>query len=100
MINETNKNYKWWVLVAMCLGLVMENLDISIVNLSVPNIARYFYARLSQMQWTLNAYLIVGAIFMVIGGRLGDILGQFRVLWGGNFNFYLGIDINCLIPQY
>lgn len=68
------------VLLATSLGLFMGFLDLSIVNVAVPDIERSFgAASLPRLSWILSGYSIASAGFMVPFGRLADLVGRKRV---------------------
>ena len=69
----------WWTLVAASLGLGMNVLDGTIVNVALPSIQRDLHSSFSTVQWVLNAYLLSFAILLATGGRLGDIFGRRRI---------------------
>ncbi|MBV8987308.1 MAG: MFS transporter, partial [Solirubrobacterales bacterium] len=61
------------VLVIVCAGVVLASLDLFIVNVALPQIARDFHAHgLGDLSWVLNAYAIVYAALLVLFGRLAD----------------------------
>ena len=61
------------VLVIVCAGVVLASLDLFIVNVALPQMARSFGARgLGDLSWVLNAYAIVYAALLVLFGRLAD----------------------------
>ena len=61
------------VLVIVCAGVVLASLDLFIVNVALPAIARDFHgASLSELSWVLNAYAIVYASLLVLFGRFAD----------------------------
>ncbi len=79
---ETSEK-RWWILTAMCLFTVMLNIDVTAINIAVPVIAKNFNAKLSSMQWVINAYVLVSSMLAVLGGRLGDTYGHKKMfLWG------------------
>ncbi|MGO9190560.1 MAG: hypothetical protein ACLP8X_19170, partial [Streptosporangiaceae bacterium] len=47
---------KWWTLVAVCLGTFMLLLDITIVNVALPDIQRALHSSFSDLQWVVDAY--------------------------------------------
>jgi EmrB/QacA subfamily drug resistance transporter len=69
----------WWTLVAAALGLGMNVLDGTIVNVALPSIQRDLHSSFSTVQWVVNAYLLSFAILLATGGRLGDIFGRRRI---------------------
>ena len=61
------------VLLIVCAGVVLASLDLFIVNVALPQIARDLHARdLGELSWVLNAYAIVYASLLVFFGRLAD----------------------------
>jgi EmrB/QacA subfamily drug resistance transporter len=67
----------------MCFALFMLMLDNTVVNVALPSIQRDLHASLSALEWTINAYTLTLAVFMVTGGRLGDIFGRRRMFLFG-----------------
>jgi EmrB/QacA subfamily drug resistance transporter len=61
------------VLVIVCAGVVLASLDLFIVNVALPDIARDLHtANLADLSWVLNAYAIVYAALLVVFGRLAE----------------------------
>jgi EmrB/QacA subfamily drug resistance transporter len=72
---------KWVVLGIVGLGVFMATLDSSIVNISLPTIARYFGVPLSgAIEWVVIAYLVATAAILLTAGRLANMLGR-RTVW-------------------
>ena len=86
----TEANRKWWVLVGTSGGLFLLMLDSTVVALALPSIQGDLDASNGQLQWVLNAYLVVIAAFVVTAGRFGDIFGRRRVFLFGFLVFGLG----------
>jgi EmrB/QacA subfamily drug resistance transporter len=68
-----------WVLVATILGSGMVFLDATVINVVLPPIQKDLAAPLSGLQWILDAYILLLAAFLLMGGALGDIYGRKRV---------------------
>jgi EmrB/QacA subfamily drug resistance transporter len=77
---------KWWTLLLISLATFMLLLDITIVNVALPDIQRDLNASLSSLQWVIDAYSLMLAAVLLTAGSLGDRLGRRRV-----FSFGLGI---------
>ena len=86
---EANNNHKWLLLLTTCLLTVMLNFDATAVNLAVPVIAHQMDAKLATMQWVINAFVLMSAIFQIIGGRSGDLYGHRRIYVIGTIIFVL-----------
>jgi EmrB/QacA subfamily drug resistance transporter len=71
---------KWWTLVAVCLGMFMLLLDITIVNVALPDIQRALHASFSDLQWVIDAYALTLAAFLLTSGSLADMYGR-RLLY-------------------
>jgi MFS family permease len=65
----------WAVLVVVSLGFFMTLLDLTIVNIAIPNMIDKLHASLDAVLWVLNAYALVLAVLVITAGRLGDLLG-------------------------
>jgi EmrB/QacA subfamily drug resistance transporter len=70
---------KWWTLVLISIATFMLLLDITIVNVALPDIQRDLHASLSSLQWVVDAYSLTLAAFLLTAGSLGDRLGRRRV---------------------
>lgn len=79
----TDANRKWWVLVGTSAGLFLLMLDSTVVALALPSVQADLGASNDQLQWVLNAYLLVIAALVVTAGRLGDIFGRRLVFLAG-----------------
>jgi len=70
---------KWWTLVLISTATFMLLLDITVVNVALPDIQRELDASLSSLQWVVDAYALTLAAFLLTAGSLGDRLGRRRV---------------------
>lgn len=68
-----------WTLFATVLGSGVAMLDATVVNVALPSIARDLDASMAGLQWTVNAYTLTLAGFILLGGSLGDRYGRRRV---------------------
>jgi EmrB/QacA subfamily drug resistance transporter len=68
-----------WTLIAACFSQFMILLDITIVNVALPSIQRELDVTPSTLVWTINAYVLPLASFILVGGTLGDRYGRKRV---------------------
>jgi EmrB/QacA subfamily drug resistance transporter len=81
---------KWWTLTAVCTGVFMLLLDITIVNVALPDIERGFHASLSDLQWVIDAYALTLAAFLLTAGSLADRFGRRRLFAVGIVVFTAG----------
>lgn len=93
---------QWLALVVVCLAQLMNILDGTIVNVALPKIQNDLNFSQANLSWVLNAYLIAFGSFLLLAGRLGDLLGRKRVFLVGVGTFTLfsaicGIAENQLV---
>jgi EmrB/QacA subfamily drug resistance transporter len=65
----------WLALTVLSLGLFMTLLDITIVNVAIPQLVDSLGASLDEALWVVNAYVLALAVLLITAGRLGDIVG-------------------------
>src|SRR2546421_12707057 len=65
----------WAVLVVVSLGFFMTLLDLTIVNIAIPDMINRLHASLDAVLWVLNAYALVLAVLVITAGRVGGPLG-------------------------
>lgn len=85
---------KWWTLAAVCLGVFMLLLDITIVNVALPDIQTELDASLSDLQWVIDAYALSLAALLLTAGSLADLYGRKRLFAIGTALFTVG-SIAC-----
>jgi EmrB/QacA subfamily drug resistance transporter len=85
---------KWWTLLATCVAMFMLLLDITIVNVALPEIQRDLGASFSDLQWVVDAYSLTLAAFLLTAGSLGDRLGRRRVFAAG-FAIFTVASLAC-----
>ncbi len=85
---------KWWVLMAVCSGVFMLLLDITIVNVALPSIEREFSASLSDLQWVISAYALTLAAFLLTAGSLADRYGR-KLLFAIGLLAFTGGSVCC-----
>src|ERR1700760_824954 len=73
----------WAILLTLSLGFFMTLLDLTIVNIALPDLHRDLHASLAEVGWVINAYVIVLAVLMITAGRLGDLRGRRNLFIGG-----------------
>jgi len=78
-----------WALASLALATVSGSLGTSIVNVALPSLTEHFGSTFASVQWVVIAYLLTGTAAIVLAGRLGDLLGQRRLLLTGLATFAL-----------
>jgi DHA2 family methylenomycin A resistance protein-like MFS transporter len=71
------------ILVVMCAGLFLVQLDVSIVNVALPSIRAELHPTAAGLQWVVDGYAIALASLMLAGGTVGDLYGHRRVVLAG-----------------
>jgi EmrB/QacA subfamily drug resistance transporter len=70
---------KWWTLIAVCVATFMLLLDITVVNVALPDIQRSLHSSFSDIQWVVDAYSLTLAAFLLTAGVIGDMYGRREV---------------------
>src|SRR5271165_4835811 len=70
---------KWWTLITVCTAIFMLLLDITVVNVALPDIQRSLNASFSSLQWVIDAYALTLAAFLLTAGVVGDMYGRREV---------------------
>ena len=73
----------WIVLVLICFAQFMVVLDATVVNVALPSIQKDLNMSEANLQWVVNAYTLVFGGFLLLGGRVGDLLGRKRFFLAG-----------------
>jgi EmrB/QacA subfamily drug resistance transporter len=81
------------VLTTLCLGVLVAQIDTSVVNLAVRPIGHALGAGVAALQWVMDAYNLAYAVLLLSGGLLGDLYGRRRAFLAGVAVFALG----CLV---
>src|SRR5665213_3397690 len=74
---------KWWTLIAVCTAIFMLLLDITVVNVALPDIQRSLHSTFSDLQWVVDAYSLTLAAFLLTAGAVADLIGRKRVFLAG-----------------
>src|SRR3954469_24059094 len=74
---------KWRALIIVCVAIFMLLLDITVVNVALPDIQKELHASFTDLQWVVDAYALMLATTVLIAGTLGDLLGRKRVFLVG-----------------
>jgi EmrB/QacA subfamily drug resistance transporter len=74
---------RWIALAVVCLAMLMNTLDGSVVNVALPAIQSDLRIPQNSLTWIVNAYLIAFGSFLLMAGRMGDLVGRKRVFLSG-----------------
>jgi len=74
---------KWWTLIAVSFGVFMLLLDITVVNVALPDIQRSLHSSFSDLQWVVDAYSLTLAAFLLTSGSLADLFGRRLIFAAG-----------------
>ena len=83
MDKATAPDRRWIALIILCAAQFMVVLDASIVNVALPSIQRALDFSQENLQWVVNAYVLLFGGFLLLGGRMADLLGRRRVFIAG-----------------
>ena len=81
---------KWYALGLLCMTQFLVVLDIAIVNVALPSIQSDLHFSQENLQWVISAYALVFGGFLLLGGRIADLLGRRRLFFAGLILFTVG----------
>ena len=96
--SELSRRRRMLVLAVCCTSLFIVGIDATIVNVALPSIQRELHASVSGLQWTVDAYTIVVASFLMLSGSTADRIGRRRTFQAGLGLFTLGSLLCSLAP--
>ncbi len=91
--------HRWLTAIAVMSSSVMQVLDTSVVNVSLPHIAGSLSSSVDEATWVLTSYLVANAIILPISGWLANYIGRRRLLLGMVAGFTLGSLFCGLAPN-
>src|SRR5579875_1259572 len=89
---------KWWTLISVCTGVFMLLLDVTIVNVALPDIEHAFGSSLADLQWVIDAYALSLAALLLTAGSIADLAGRRKVFSAGIVVFTLGSALCGFAP--
>jgi EmrB/QacA subfamily drug resistance transporter len=98
-VPELSRQRRLLILSICCMSLVIVSLDNTIVNVALPSIQRELHASVSGLQWTVDAYTLVIASFLMLAGSTADRFGRRRTFQTGLALFTLGSLLCSLAPS-
>jgi EmrB/QacA subfamily drug resistance transporter len=87
------------VLVVACVSALVVNANTSAVTILLPSISKDLNAPLSQLEWAVTGYMLVGAAVIVTSGALGDVFGRRRIFLGGLVLFVASCVLIALVKS-
>jgi EmrB/QacA subfamily drug resistance transporter len=78
---------RWVALIVVCFGQLMIMVDSTIVNVALPYIQGELNFSQAGLTWVVNSYLIAYGSFLLVAGRIGDLIGRRKVFLAGVFLF-------------
>jgi EmrB/QacA subfamily drug resistance transporter len=84
MLDQTQaQQRKWWALALLATAQFVVVLDASVVNVALPSIGRDLDLSQEGLAWLVNAYVLAFGGFLLLGGRMADLLGRRKVFMAG-----------------
>jgi MFS transporter, DHA2 family, methylenomycin A resistance protein len=84
----------WWVIAATSFGFVVVQLDVTVVNVALPQIAADLHASVAVLQWVVDAYALTFAVLLLSAGSLGDRFGA-KSLFMLGFALFAAASVGC-----
>src|SRR4051794_9513765 len=92
-------SHRWKLLAVLCAVYFMVILDAAIVRVAIPSIERELQLSSESVQWVANAYMLTFGALLLLGGRIGDLVGRRRLFLGGLALFTLASLLCGLAPS-
>lgn len=93
-IHELSRGRKRGILAICCFSLFIVGLDVTVVNVALPSVARELDAGISGLQWTVSAFTVVIASLLMLAGSTADRFGRKRVFVVG-FSVFTTASLLC-----
>lgn len=90
---------RWLVLAIVLVAEIMDLLDSTVINIAAPTVRAELGGSTAAMQWWAAGYTLAFGVFMIVGARLGDVLGRRRVFVIGISGFTLASVACSLAPS-
>jgi EmrB/QacA subfamily drug resistance transporter len=79
----TQSSRRWLALAVLCVSLLIVTLDSTVLNVALPTLVRELHASSSDLQWIVDAYILVFAGLLLVAGSLADRIGRKRTFVAG-----------------
>src|ERR1043166_8516259 len=93
-MTQAEAKHRWLVLAVVGAAFFMTILDVAIVTVAIPSIQNDLHIAESTVQWTLTAYAITFGGFLLLGGRMSDLLGR-RIIFVGGLVLFTLASLAC-----
>src|SRR3954468_20166817 len=87
---------RWWGLGVICVAMFISAMDMTIVNVALPDMSQDLNAGIGELQWVLDAFLVTLAGLLLVGSGLADHFGRRRVFLAGFVGFALASVLAAL----
>lgn len=91
---------RWLILFAVVMTTFINCLDMSSINVALPNIAEDLGVTMAGVEWVVTAYTLVIICLILLCGKLGDTVGKDKVFKAGILIFMAGLVINFFAHSY
>jgi EmrB/QacA subfamily drug resistance transporter len=98
MSESEQHDRRWWTLGAVCVATFMLLLDITIVNVALPDIARDLRSSFSDLQWVIDAYALSLAALLLTAGSLADLFGR-RLIFAAGLGVFTAASLLCALAS-
>ncbi|MBS1871195.1 MAG: DHA2 family efflux MFS transporter permease subunit [Actinobacteria bacterium] len=98
MTAATTDRTRWLALYVLCAGVLMIVLDATVVNVALPSIQDDLGFSQTSLAWVVNAYLIAFGGLLLLGGRIGDLVGHRRIFLIG-LTVFTAASLLCALSQ-
>src|ERR1700743_3852180 len=99
LLSPTHDRRRWMSLVVVCLAQLMIVLDTTIVNVALPSIQHDLHFTQGNLTWVVNAFLVTFGSFLLLAGRLGDLIGRRTVFLAGVILFTVASALCGIAPN-
>jgi EmrB/QacA subfamily drug resistance transporter len=97
-MTEITDRSRWLALYVLCAGVLMIVLDATVVNVALPSIQDDLGFSQTSLAWVVNAYLIAFGGLLLLGGRIGDLVGHRRIFLIG-LTVFTSASLLCALSQ-
>src|SRR5919201_2197743 len=93
-VDQEHHDRRWWTLGAVCVATFMLLLDITIVNVALPDIEKSLHSSFTDLQWVIDAYALSLAALLLTAGSLADLFGR-RLVFASGLGLFTAASLLC-----